>query len=104
GMLWRMSHKIIIPGEPQLSAERGTEGMSDFRDAVYYPIRAVLVGVNPYDCETNTPRDDGQPRYLNDARFPVLNIFPLFSPLILLLFSPFALLDHFTLPMSCYGA
>ena len=26
-------------------------GMEDFRDAVYYPCRAVLEGVNPYDVE-----------------------------------------------------
>ncbi len=104
GMLWRMSHKVLIPGEPQLSEARGTEGMGDFRDAVYYPIRAVLDGVNPYDCETKLPREDGQLRYLQDSRYPVLNIFPLFSPLILLLFSPFGLIDDFRAAMWCYGA
>ena len=62
--------------------------MGDYRDAVYYPIRAVLDGVNPYDCEEKLPRPDGRLRYLQDPRYPVLNIFPLFSPLILVLFSP----------------
>lgn len=104
GMAWRMSHKVLIPGEPKLSEARGTEGMGDYRDAVYYPIRAALDGVNPYDCETELPRADGQPRYLQDPRYPVLNIFPLFSPLILLLFSPFALIEDFRLSMLCYGA
>jgi hypothetical protein len=104
GMLWRMSHKVLIPGEPKLSEARGTEGMGDYRDAVYYPIRATLDGVNPYDCETKLPRSDGQPRYLQNPRYPVLNIFPLFSPLILLLFSPFALIEDFRLSMLCYGA
>ena len=103
-MIWRMSHKVLIPGEPKLSAERGTEGMTDFRDAVYFPIRAALDGVNPYDCETELPRPDGKLRYRNDPRYPVLNIFPLFSPLILLLFLPFGLIDDFTLSMWCYGA
>jgi hypothetical protein len=103
GMLWRMSHKVLIPGEPKLSEARGTEGMGDYRDAVYYPIRAALDGVNPYDCETKLPRPDGQPRYLQDSRYPVLNIFPLFSPLILLLFSPFGLIGDFQLSMWCYG-
>lgn len=103
GMVWRMSHKVLIPGEPKLSEARGTEGMGDYRDAVYYPIRATLDGVNPYDCETE-PRKDGQPRYLANPRYPVLNIFPLFSPLILLLFSPFALIEDFRLSMVCYGA
>ncbi|MBC7851925.1 MAG: DUF2029 domain-containing protein, partial [Pirellulaceae bacterium] len=102
-MLWRMSHKVLIPGEPKLSEARGTEGMGDYRDAVYYPIRAVLDGVNPYDCETKLPRSDGQPQYLQDPRYPVLNIFPLFSPLILLLFSPFGLIEDFTLSMWFYG-
>lgn len=103
GMLWRMNHKVLIPGEPRLSAERGTEGMTDFRDAVYYPIRAALDGVNPYDCETKTGRADGRPRYRNDPRYPVLNIFPVFSPLILLLFLPVGLIDDFTVSMWCYG-
>lgn len=103
GMVWRMSHKVLIPGEPKLSEARGTEGMGDYRDAVYYPIRATLDGVNPYDCETE-PRANGQPRYRNNPRYPVLNIFPLFSPLILLLFSPFALIEDFRLSMVCYGA
>src|SRR5437763_1787901 len=74
GMLWRMSHKVLIPKQPKLSEARGTEGMGDYRDAVYYPIRAVLDGVNPYDSETELPRADGQPRYLRDPRYPVLNI------------------------------
>ena len=104
GMLYRMSQKVLIPGEPKLSEARGTEGMGDYRDAVYYPIRAVLDGVNPYDCETELPRSDGQRRYLQDPRYPVLNIFPLFSPLILVLFSPFALIEDFRLSMLCYGA
>jgi hypothetical protein len=103
GMLWRMSHKVLIPGEPKLSEARGTEGMGDYRDAVYYPIRAVRDGVNPYDCETKLPRPDGQPRYLQDSHYPVLNIFPLFSPLILLLFLPFGLIGDFQLSMWCYG-
>src|SRR5258707_3349695 len=103
GMLWRMSHKVLIPGEPKLSEARGTEGMGDYRDAVYYPIRAVLDGVNPYNCETKQPRPDGQPRYLQDPRYPVLNIFPLFSPLILLVFSPFGLIADFQSSMWVYG-
>lgn len=103
GMLWRMSHKVLVVGKPKLSEARGTEGMGDYRDAVYYPIRASLDAVNPYDCETNLPRADRKPRYLNNSDYPVLNIFPLFSPLILALFSPFGLINDFQTSMWVYG-
>src|SRR3954452_6935880 len=45
-------------------------GLGDFRDVIYFPTRAVLDGVNPYD---SAPTDDPQ-RY--HGRYPVGNVFP----------------------------
>lgn len=57
-------------------------GLASFRDAVYYPIVAVREGVNPYD----SVRDNNPDRYMN--RYDVASHFPLYSPLLLLLFAP----------------
>jgi hypothetical protein len=71
-------------------------GMCDFRDVIYFPTRAVLDGVNPYDSE---PTSDAS-RYL--GRYPAGNVFPLYSPLLILLDSPLQLLPyHFG--MAFYG-
>jgi len=55
-------------------------GLSDFRDAIYYPIVSMLEGFDPYNVEEHM------------ARYPVGNHFPLYSPLTLLVHLPFALL------------
>jgi hypothetical protein len=56
--------------------------LCDFRDAVYYPCRSVRDGVNPYDVDAHLRHCDGK----------VGNIFPLYSPLVLLLHFPLAYL------------
>jgi len=55
--------------------------MQDFRDTVYYPPRAFLDGVNPYDPHP----------YLE--RYPAWVHFGPYAPATLLLYSPLALLD-----------
>ncbi len=60
--------------------------MASYRDATYYPIRAVIDGVNPYDSQKSP---EGT-RYMQ--RYPVADHFSLYSPLMLLLFAPFAAL------------
>jgi hypothetical protein len=82
GMSQRLVEVWPCGGQP--TSERWA--LADFRDVVYYPFQAVRAGVNPYDAA-----DDGDPtRYM--ARYPVVNYFPLYSPLILLVFAPFGLL------------
>lgn len=54
-------------------------GMEDYRDAGYYPVRAMFSGVNPYHTT----------RFLES--YPVRQVFPLYSPAMLLVNSPFAL-------------
>ena len=90
----RLSQIVLIPGEPQQSDAAGRNGLTDFRDVVYYPLRAVLDGVNPYDCDTQTPLPSGEPRYRQ--RYPVFNIFPLYSPLVLILYWPLCIFDFAT--------
>jgi hypothetical protein len=70
--------------------------LADFRDAVYYPVRAVLDGHNPYDT----------PHYM--ALYPAVGQdFPLYTPAHLLFFLPFAALSfeaaravHFALSVA----
>jgi hypothetical protein len=54
----------------------------DFRDNVYYPVRSFLSGGNPYDRESHV------------ATYPVRVRFPPYTPLYLLVHSPFGLLPH----------
>jgi len=77
---WRTHSRLFIPAQPHSATHTA---LSDFRDVLYYPARAALAGVNPYDATV-----DGNPnRYLN--RYPVGNSFPLYSPLVLTLGLPF---------------
>lgn len=77
-LLWRSFH----------SSASGVEGRGyayqDFDATVYYPVRAVVDGVNPY---VSHDRDAGD--YMN--QYPVHAHFPLYSPLLLLFGAPFAL-------------
>jgi hypothetical protein len=57
----------------------------DFQDVVYYPTRAALAGVNPYDAR---PADEGGQYF---ARYPAGNSFPLYAPLIFVASLPFAM-------------
>lgn len=72
----RQYHNLLDPADP-LS---GNWGMADFRDVVYYPTVALLDGKNPYDARV----------YMTE--YPVGNVFPLYTPHLLLLFLPFGLL------------
>lgn len=69
-------------------ADGGAVATADFRDVIYWPTRAVAVGLNPYDSDTTSPAADGGPKYR--ARFPAQQMFPLYSPLLFALFFPFA--------------
>ncbi|MDX2168972.1 MAG: glycosyltransferase family 87 protein [Deltaproteobacteria bacterium] len=56
--------------------------LQDFRDAIYYPVVALVHGDNPYDVV----------RYR--AAYPVAQEFPVYSPLTLLLHLPFGMLPY----------
>lgn len=71
----RTYHNVIVPGQPELERY----GLRDFRDAVHYPARALLDGVNPYRPSTYR------------ARYPVGSKFPLYTPLTLVVHLPFGL-------------
>lgn len=72
-----------VDGAPELPLN----GLQDFRDAVYYPVRALLDGRNPYD-----------PAMLL-ATYPVGAAFPLYAPITLLLHLPLGLLAYDTAAM-----
>lgn len=69
----RTYRNVIVPGQPELERY----GLRDFRDAVHYPARALLDGVNPYRPSTYR------------ARYPVGSKFPLYTPLTLVVHLPF---------------
>jgi len=71
----RTYRNVIVPGQPELERY----GLRDFRDAVHYPVRALLDGVNPYRPSTYR------------ARYPVGSKFPLYTPLTLVVHLPFGL-------------
>lgn len=74
--VWRGLHHLNVPGDP--AEERWV--YQDFRDAVYYPVVALLDGHNPYDPKA----------YVEN--YPVGSWFPLYSPLTLLFHLPLGLL------------
>jgi len=80
--------RVNVPGEPGLETQNG---LQDFRDAVYYPVRALLDGRNPYDPS----------EFLR--HYPVASAFPLYSPALLTLHLPFGLLSHGAAQLAYYG-
>jgi hypothetical protein len=80
-------YRMNVPNKPKLHSQNG---LQDFRDAVYYPVRALLDGRNPYD-----PSD-----FL--ANYPVASAFPLYSPALLTLHLPWNLLPHVGAQLSYY--
>jgi hypothetical protein len=72
----RQYQNLLDPADPH----SGKWGMADFRDVIYYPTVAMLEGSNPYDSKA----------YM--AKYPVGNLFPLYAPHLLVIFSPFGLL------------
>src|SRR5688572_21143337 len=84
GRCWRYLRPEDEPRHPVQSA------LADFQDVVYWPARAAMAGVNPYDAR---PAEAGGVYY---ARFPAGNSFPLYAPLIFLPSIPFAMLPLVT--------
>ena len=72
----RTIDRFVVPDEPAAAAW----GFIDFRDAVYYPVVAFLDGTNPYDPTAYR------------ATYPVGNIFPVYTPVTLLVHLPFGML------------
>jgi hypothetical protein len=69
---YRILADFVIDGQPALHRY----GLIDYRDAIYYPVRAFVDGANPYDVATYV------------ARYPIGLPFPLYSPMALLLYLP----------------
>jgi hypothetical protein len=69
---WHCHAHLILPNAPHDAAHTAA---ADFRDVMYYPTRAMLAGLNPYDSSADNPDS-----YAN--RYPAGNNFPLYSPLI----------------------
>src|SRR5262245_11572094 len=78
--------RLMLPEAPHDSIHTS---QADFRDVIYYPTRAVLAGVNPYDSSEDNPDS-------YRGRFPVGNNFPVYSPLIFVPALPFAVLPLWT--------
>lgn len=69
-----------VPGDPH----GGGTALTDFRDAIYYPVVSLLDGNNPYDTASYV------------RTYPVGNIFPLYAPLTLVLHLPLGVLPFTT--------
>jgi glycosyl transferase family 87 len=74
----RIVRNLDIPGQPH----EELYGLQDFRDAFYYPSRALLDGVNPYDPVAY------------QAHYPVARPTSPYAPHSLLLHVPFSLLPY----------
>ena len=76
----------------QLSSSRLDVGLlTDFRDAVYYPVVALRDGINPYSVDTYY------------RHYPVGQEFPLYTPLFLLLNAPLLLFSFPTARAVAFG-
>ncbi|HKQ97099.1 MAG TPA: glycosyltransferase family 87 protein [Candidatus Polarisedimenticolia bacterium] len=75
---WRISRNADVPGQPKIQQY----GFQDFRDAFYYPARALLDGVNPYDPVGY------------QARYPVARPTSPYAPHSFVLHLPFTLFDY----------
>jgi hypothetical protein len=72
----RTARNLEIPGQPDLP----NYGMQDFRDAIYYPVRTLLDGDNPYS-----------PSAIRRHYAPSA-VFPLYTPVTLVVHLPFGFL------------
>lgn len=70
--------RVEIPGRPELPLY----GMQDFRDGVYYPVRTLLAGDNPYSPSAV------KRHFAPDA------IFPLYTPVHLAMYLPYGFLPQ----------
>ena len=75
---YRLLANLNIPGQP----DETNLWLGDFRDAIYYPVVALLDGNNPYDVTVYR------------RTYPVQEQFPLYSPHSLVLHLPFGLLPY----------
>ena len=75
---WRTHSLANVPGSP--NPEQW--GLHDFRDAIYYPCRAFASGENPYRSSEHM------------KNHPVGQLFPLYSPLTLVIHQPFSWPPH----------
>ncbi len=76
--IWRTSSLVNVPGSP----DPDRWGLHDFRDAIYYPCLGFANGENPYRSSEHI------------KRHPVGQLFPLYSPLTLVIHQPFCWLSH----------
>lgn len=83
----RILPNLDIPGRPH----EELYGFQDFRDAFYYPSRALLDGVNPYDPVAY------------QARYPVARPTSPYAPHSLLLHLPFSLLPYRAAQFAYYA-
>jgi hypothetical protein len=75
-LTYRVIANLNVPGAPALPRF----GLQDFRDAVYYPVRAFLDGNDPYDAAAHL------------RRYPVGDVFAPYLPMTLVLHAPLGLL------------
>ncbi|EMI40507.1 putative membrane protein [Rhodopirellula sp. SWK7] len=75
GTIFRTVKKYQVPGP--FTPDK--QGLCDFHNGIYFPTRAVLAGESPYSDAYA-------------AKYPVARQIPFFSPVILLLHSPLALM------------
>jgi len=83
----RIVRNLDVPGRPH----EEMYAFQDFRDAFYYPSRALIDGVNPYDPVTY------------QARYPVARPTSPYAPHSLLLHLPFSLLPYRTAQFAYYA-
>ena len=81
---FRAESNHSVPGTHTDESSIENEGYRDFQNAIYFPVRAVVSGINPYSSEYQT-------EYHPDGRG-----FPPFAPSSLLLHSPLAFLNLHT--------
>jgi len=86
---WSLRRPADNPHHPAHTA------FCDFQDVVYYPTKAALAGVNPYDPR---PAEEGGAYF---SRFAAGNSFPVYAPLIFVFSLPFAVMP-LTAAELCY--
>lgn len=88
----RAGSRVNQPGARYPEIDPANWALRDFRDAVYYPVRALLDGVSPYHVSAFV------------EKYPVGQDFPPYSPLTLLLHLPFAWLPFVIAEWVYFGA
>jgi hypothetical protein len=83
----RTYERLEVPGHPELPSY----GMQDFRDSIYYPVRTLLEGDNPYS-----------PSAVRRHYAPG-SIFPLYTPMHFALHLPYGFLSQRTAELVHFG-